>query len=114
LGEEVADLGGVADWDFLLVLAVGDGDTVRDVLVGELGKRKEEIEVGLIGVVGLGWAVSIGDQKSSAASAEFCDWGWESNTQNVLVVKVGLTRIIGADLVIETAVELDNSELILK
>ena len=70
LGEEVADLGSVADWDFLLVLAVGDGDTVRNILVGELGKRKEEIEVGLVGVVGSGWAVSIGDQKSPAASAD--------------------------------------------
>jgi hypothetical protein len=49
----------------LLVFAVGKRDGVGDVAVVELCESEEEVEVGFVGVVCLGWGVAVWDEEAA-------------------------------------------------
>lgn len=59
----------------------------------------------------MGWAVSVWDEETTSSSAVFNNRGRIADTEDVLCVEICLTRVIGTCLVIESAIEGDNSEL---
>lgn len=99
----------------MLVLAVGYGDYVGDLLVGEGHERDEEVEVRLV-LAGCCWVwlVAVWDEGAAAADGKFGYGCWGADADYVLVVEVGFTAVVGAVLVIEAAVELNDFELYVK
>lgn len=113
LSEEVAYLLCVGVGDFLLVLAVGDGDTIGDVFVIQLGQGEEEVKIWLVCVVVLGRRVAVWDEKSAATGAELGDWDRVAYGEDVLGVEIRFAGVVGGLLVIETTVEQHNGELVM-
>lgn len=100
------------DESYLLVLAVGGGDHLRQVLVVHLDNVLEEVQVWLIVVVAGVGLVQIRDERGTASSAEFGHRDRRADTHDILQVQVGLAAVCRGVLVVEAAVVLDDSEVL--
>lgn len=97
---------------YLFVLSIGGRDDLGEVLLVELQHILEELKVRLIAVrVGIRLG-QIRNEGTTASGAEFSNGQWSADTKNVLQVQVGLTAIGRGVLIIETAVEGGNGEVL--
>ncbi|KAK6851412.1 hypothetical protein PG995_012534 [Apiospora arundinis] len=108
VGEAVADLVGIAAGNGLLVVGVGDGDDLRDVLLSQ--EEVEVLEVGLLLVLIVGNRHIAGLVEGRRATADHVvgDVEGASECAGVLQVQLRLEHGLRLGLVVLAAVDVDD------